>query len=198
MSLTAPGPHEVEDKEADNEENAIEAAIDRATADCKPEEPLMTQLCKISAEIDRAKKKTKAEKEGKTWDPRVPYDVLVQEGISPNLGPRVAVSRRRGGKLSVAKATVFAMIVHLIGSAHGCNMRNEKVQMTEKLHAKENLKPERGREEGSSKRSRESKKSGCLAAGGPEWDISAGTAGSKEDLKIGRGLEAEGSKQQDP
>ena len=178
MSLTAPGPHEVEDKEADNEENAIEAAIDRATADCKPEEPLMTQLCKISAEIDRAKKKTKAKKEGQTRDPRVPYDVLVQEGIRPNPGPRVAVSRRRGGKLSVAKATVFAMIVHLIGAAHGCNLWNEKVQTMEMLHAKESSKPERGRGGESSTRSRKSKKSGCHAAGGPEWDISAGTSGS--------------------
>ena len=59
MSLMAPGPHEGEDKEEDNEEKAIEAAIDRANADCKPEEPLMMQLCKINAETDRAKKRTR-------------------------------------------------------------------------------------------------------------------------------------------
>ena len=63
----------------DSEEAAIEAAIDRAVVDCKPDETLMMQLCKVSAEIDRAKKKVKAKKEGQTRDPRVPYDVLVQE-----------------------------------------------------------------------------------------------------------------------
>ena len=57
----------------------------------------MTQLCKISAEIGRAKTKARAEanasgkdkiRKRQIADPRIPYEVLAQEGISPYLGSR--------------------------------------------------------------------------------------------------------------
>ena len=81
----------------------------------------MMQLCKISAEIDRAKKKAKAKKEGQTRDLRIPYDVLVQEGISPNLGPHTAVRWRKSrSRLSTAKATLFAMVFFLAEVVCGC------------------------------------------------------------------------------
>ena len=94
MSLVAPGPQAAEEKiGVDHEELLVKSAIDRATEECENDMPLMMQLCKISAEVDKAKKRAKTEKarktkkEGQSADPRVPYDVLVQEGISPNPGP---------------------------------------------------------------------------------------------------------------
>ena len=40
----------------------VKEAIDRATDMCSDNGPLMTQLCRISAEVDKAKKKAKAKR----------------------------------------------------------------------------------------------------------------------------------------
>ena len=103
----ARGPQKNEEQEAESEELLVKAAIDRATAERNQDEVLVTQLCKICTGIDKAKKRAKTEKtkktkrEGQIADPRVPYDVLVQEGISPNLGPRATQNKnkRRNGSM---------------------------------------------------------------------------------------------------
>ena len=57
----------------------------------------MTQLCKISAAIERENKKAKLNLQ--TRDPRDPHEVLIQEGIEPHPGPN-KVSQTRNGKLT--------------------------------------------------------------------------------------------------
>ena len=42
-----------------NEDNLVKEAIDRAADSCIADEPLMTPLCRISAEVDKAKKQAK-------------------------------------------------------------------------------------------------------------------------------------------
>ena len=50
--------------------------------------PMTMLLCKISQEKERhEKEKEEKMQQGQDRDPRVPYDVLVEEGISPNPGP---------------------------------------------------------------------------------------------------------------
>ena len=89
-------------QEEKDEDTLVKEAIDRATGMCSDNEPLMTQLCRISAEVSKAERKAKAKRsdegdaqrkakktrEGHTTDPRDPHEVLVQEGIEPNPGPR--------------------------------------------------------------------------------------------------------------
>ena len=60
--------------------------------------PMILLLCKIPQENERQEKEQNDRlQKGQDSDPRVPYDVLVEEGISPNLGP----SSRRSNALRV-------------------------------------------------------------------------------------------------
>ena len=93
-----------------DEDTLVKEAIDRATAKCDDQEPLMTQLCRFGAEVDKAKKAAKAKRsedsdvqnkakktrEGQTRDPRGLHEVLVQEGIEPHPGPVRGISKQCG------------------------------------------------------------------------------------------------------
>ena len=86
-----------------DEDTLVQEAIERAADNCNASEPLMTQLCRISAEVDKAKKQAKAKREnseaqedcgrakqireGQTADPRDRHEVLISEGIEPHPGP---------------------------------------------------------------------------------------------------------------
>ena len=122
MPLEALGPQSSQQEESasvvDNgemqedkdESTLVKEAIDRATTMCNENEPLMTQLCRISAEVSKAEKKAKAKRkdegdeqrklkktrEGQTRDPRDPHEVLIQEGIEPHPGPTCANKGKRG------------------------------------------------------------------------------------------------------
>ena len=158
--------------------------------------PMMMLLCKISEEKERQEKERKErQKTGQDRDPRVPYDVLVQEGISPNPGPsdekqndRLEDAPRgnlrragcRGGMRQRTKWIIGLLAMAVMGKVNATTNQSWNHNVSEIAWTHECQ--------------RESKKSGCPAAGGPVWDISAGIASSEEDLKPGGGLEVESKK----
>ena len=78
----------------------IQEAINQTVDNMKPDLPLMTQLCMIKAATCRAEKaydKT-TEIKKQTTDPRIPKEVLIEEGINPNPGPKLLDTKK--GKLS--------------------------------------------------------------------------------------------------
>ena len=99
-----------------DEDTVVREAIGRAIAKIDDQEPLMTQLCRISAEVDKAKKaaKSKQSEEGKiqsqTRDPRNLREVLVQEGIEPHPGPAHDIRKHHGcGWACRALATIVGV-----------------------------------------------------------------------------------------
>ena len=83
--MEAPDPHVQNegDTELGFQGTRMEAIMDKYK-----NAPMMMLLCKISEEKERQEREqNKRQKTGQDRDPRLPYDVLVQEGISPNPGP---------------------------------------------------------------------------------------------------------------
>ena len=143
----------------------------------------MLQRCKVSAEIDKAKKKVKAKKEGQTRDPRVPYDVLVQEGISPNPGPHTADRWRRSrSKFPTAKAKFFAMVLLLVEAACGCTTWSGSLHMNHSLQICDLFQD--------SFQDRQSP-----AAVSPPWEDSAGDTNPSSEKAEGTAMESSSQKQ---
>ena len=85
MAQKAPDPHAKTERDIDDSLNS--AKMDEVMEKYK-DAPMMMQLCKIAEEKERQEKQKKgSQHKGQDRDPRVPYDVLVEEGISPNPGP---------------------------------------------------------------------------------------------------------------
>ena len=62
MPFAAFGPHFRNEESDSGEDTLVKTAIDRATDKCSENETLMTQLCRISAQVDTANKSGKDKK----------------------------------------------------------------------------------------------------------------------------------------
>ena len=101
---------------------AISDAVDKMDDDL----PLMMQLCKIKEATSKAEnsfdKKTAGMRgeaaKDQTPDPRKPKEVLIEQGISPNPGPRRMASRSGGRSVALFLTTLLATNLGG-GVAHG-------------------------------------------------------------------------------
>ena len=112
-----------EDTGEEHKTDYVQCAINEAFDKMDNGLPLMMQLCKIKEATckaenmfdTRAAEKGCTSAKGRTADPRKPKEVLIEQGISPNLGPRQF--RAKSGMRSNI-ALLMTILVHMVDSMH--------------------------------------------------------------------------------
>ena len=99
------------DNSEEDKKRCVQLAINEAVDTMGDDLPMMMQLCKIKEATCRAEQifeERAAMPKTQSKDPRIPKEVLIEQGISPNLGPlRARKGKNHFGKLVVLITSVM-------------------------------------------------------------------------------------------
>ena len=194
-----------------DEDTLVKEAIGRAADSSNANEPLMTQLCRISAEVDKAKKQAKAKREnseaqedcgkatqireGQAADPRNRHEVLISEGIEPHPGPRQKANetKRKSQQAKPCPGFVFAWILLTSFNVTEARHSTQRVPTLQSdlfavgQGSEDQLRNATqtivGEAEDLKQNADDKENSACLVAVGPSWDDSAGTTESENTYR---------------